>query len=110
MHPINGTWKIIAHCPLGELPSIDEIKVEGDSFSGVMHDEKSGKDYAIVDGKMDGNHVTFGATMKFGFVSMTFALEGFISEDGKTCKGTAKALKMEGTFEGEKISDGFQTL
>jgi len=63
MHPINGTWKILAHCPLGELPSVDEIKVDGDTFAGVMHDEKSGKDYDIVDGKMDGNHVTFGATM-----------------------------------------------
>lgn len=105
MHPINGTWKIMAHCPLGDLPSIDEIKVEGDSFTGVMHDEKSRKDYAITNGKMDGNHVTFNAEMKFGFVNMAFELAGDISEDGKHCTGTAHALKMNGTFEGEKISD-----
>lgn len=106
MHPIHGTWKIVAHTPLGDLPSIDEITVVGDTFTGIMHDEKSGKDYDIVDGKIiDDRHVTFGATMKFGFVSMTFALESFISEDGKSCQGTAKAMKMEGTFEGVKISD-----
>lgn len=105
MHPINGTWKILAHCPLGDLPSIDEIKVEGDGFTGIMHDEKTGKDFDIVNGTWDGNHVFFEATMKFGFISMAFKLEGFISEDGKTCTGTAKAAKMEGTFEGEKISD-----
>ena len=105
MHPINGTWKIIAQSPLGALPSINEIKVDGDSFSGVMHDERSGKDYEIVDGKMDGNHVTFAATMKFGLFTMTFAMEGQISEDGKSCVGTAKSGKMEGTFEGIKISD-----
>ena len=105
MHPINGTWKILAHTPLGDLPSIDEIKVDGDSFTGVMHDEKSGKDYAITNGKMDGNHVTFNTEMKFGFVNMSFELEGNISEDGKTCTGTAHALKMNGTFEGDKISD-----
>ena len=104
MHPIHGTWKIIAHCPLGELPSIDEIFVEGDAFTGIMHDEKSGKDYELSNGKIDGNHVTFEATMRFGFVSMTFSLAGDVSEDGKTCKGTAKALKMEGTFEGVKLS------
>ncbi len=105
MHPINGTWKIIAHSPMGEMPSINEIKVEGDGFTGVMHDERSGRDYDIVDGRMDGNRVTFGATMKFGFISMTFAMEGIISEDGRSCTGTAKAMKMEGTFEGVKISD-----
>lgn len=105
MHPINGTWKIIADCPLGKLPSVDELKVEGDSFSGIMHDEKSGKDYAITNGKMNGNDVTFKAEMKFGFVTMAFDLQGHISEDGKHCTGTAHAMKMNGTFEGEKISD-----
>ncbi len=105
MHPLHGTWKIVADCPLGKLPSIDELKVDGDTFTGVMHDEKSGKDYDLVNGVINGNHVTFDASMKFGFVKMDFKLEGDISEDGKTCKGTAKAMKMSGTFEGEKISD-----
>ena len=104
MHPIHGTWKILARGPIGELPSVNEITAEGDTFSGVMHDEKSGKDFPIFNGKIDGNHVTFEATMKMGFVSMTFQLEGDVSEDGQTCKGTFKALKMEGTFEGEKLS------
>jgi len=105
MHPIHGTWKIMAHCPLGDLPSVDEIFVDGDTFTGIMHDEKSGKDFELVNGKIDGNHVTFEATMKFGFVSMSFHLEGDVSEDGKSCKGTAKALQMKGEFEGVKISD-----
>ena len=105
MHPINGTWKIMAHCPLGDLPSIDELKVEGEGFSGVMHDEKTGKDFDIINGRWEGNHVFFEATMKFGFISMAFKLEGFISEDGKSCTGIAKAAKMEGTFEGVKIAD-----
>lgn len=103
MHPIEGKWKIIAHCPLGDLPSVDEITVDGDAFTGVMHDGKSGKDYDLVNGRIDGNHVTFEAAMKFGFVTMTFRLEGDVSPDGSACRGTAKAMKMEGTFEGVKI-------
>ena len=103
MHPIHGTWKIIAHCPLGELPSTDEIVVEGDTFTGVMHDERSGRDYPLVNGKIQGDHVTFQATMRLGLMTLTFDLEGDVSEDGKHCRGTARAMRMEGTFQGVKL-------
>ena len=105
MHPLHGKWRIIAHGPLGDLPSDNEIVVDGDTFTGTMYDEKSGKDYPLVNGKLDGNHLTFEVTMKLGFVGMQFTLEGDVAEDGKTVQGTFKALKMEGTFEGEKVSE-----
>ena len=105
MHPLHGKWRIIAHGPLGDLPSDNEIVVDGDTFTGIMSDEKSGKDYPLLNGKLDGNHITFEVTMKLGFVGMDFSLEGDVAEDGKTVKGTFKALKMEGTFEGEKVSE-----
>ena len=104
MHALHGKWKIVAKGPIGELPSVNEITVDGNTFTGIMHDEKSGKDYPLTNGEIDGNHVTFEATMKIGFVSMAFKLQGDLSEDGKSISGTFKALKMDGTFQGEKIS------
>lgn len=108
MHAINGTWKILAKSPVGDMPSVDELRVNDDNltFQGVMHDEKSGKDYPIVNGKIIDEHtVTFEAQMKIGLISMNFAMESHLSDDGKSCHGTAKAMMMKGTFEGEKISE-----
>ncbi|HZK29074.1 MAG TPA: hypothetical protein VFD19_02530 [Clostridia bacterium] len=103
MHPLQGKWRIIAHTSFGELPSTNDIEVEGDTFHGVMHDEKSGKDYDIVNGKIDGNIVTFETSMSFVVFTVSVALAGTLSEDGKRISGTAEAMGSKGTFEGEKI-------
>lgn len=107
MHPMNGTWKIVAKTPVGLMPSIDEIKVSEDNltFTGVMHDERSRKDYPITDGVINGMDVTFKASMSIGLIHMDLDLAGHVNEDGRTCVGTAKAMMFKGTFEGEKISD-----
>lgn len=107
MHPMNGKWKILAKTPIGDMPSIDEITVSEDqlTFEGVMHDERSGKDYPITDGKINGMDVTFKASMKIGLIHMDFDLVGHINDDQKTCQGTAKAMMFKGTFEGTKIEE-----
>jgi hypothetical protein len=105
MHPLQGKWKITAHTSFGELPSVNEIQVEGDTFHGVMHDEKSGKDYDIVNGRIDGNNFTLETSMSFVVFSVTVALEGILAEDGKTISGTLTAMSKTGTFQGEKIED-----
>ncbi len=107
MHPINGKWRIVAQTPVGTMPSIDEINVNEDglTFQGVMHDERSGKDYPIINGKINGMDVTFQASMKIGLIKMDFDLEGHVADDGQTCHGTAKAMMMKGTFEGTKIEE-----
>ncbi|MFA5585199.1 MAG: hypothetical protein WDA02_01445 [Saccharofermentanales bacterium] len=105
MHPLHGKWKIVAHTSFGDLPSVNEIIVEGDTFHGVMHDEKSGKDYDIVKGKIDGNHFTLETSMSFVVFSIKVDLEGTLSEDQKHMSGTVTAMSKTGTFEGEKIED-----
>ncbi len=103
MHPLEGKWKIIAHTSFGDLPSVNEIVVEGDSFHGVMHDEKSGKDYDIVNGKIDGNRFSLETSMSFVVFSVTVELEGTLAEDGRHISGSLTAMSKTGTFEGEKI-------
>lgn len=103
MHPLHGKWKVLAHTSFGELPTVVDIVVEGDTFHGVMHDEKSDKDYDIINGKIDGNRFELETSMNFAIFSLSVFLEGTISDDGKTIQGTAEALKKKGTFEGEKI-------
>ncbi len=88
---------------LFDLPSVNEITVDGDTFHGVMHDEKSGKDYDIINGKIDGNHFTLETSMSFVVFSINVDLEGTLSEDGKTIEGTVTAMSKTGSFEGEKI-------
>jgi hypothetical protein len=103
MHPLQGKWKIVAHTSFGDLPSVNEITVDGDTFHGVMHDEKSGKAYDIVNGKIDGKHFTLETSMSFVVFSINVDLEGTLSEDGRTIEGTVTAMSKTGTFEGEKI-------
>lgn len=105
MHPLHGKWKILAQTSFGELPSINEIQVEGDTFHGVMHDEKSGKDYEIVNGKIDGNRFTLETSMSFVVFTIKVDLEGSLDEDGKHISGTLSAMSKTGTFQGEKIED-----
>ncbi len=103
MHPLHGQWKIVAHTSFGDLPSTNDIVVTGDSFHGVMHDEKSGKDYDIVNGKIDGQHFTLDTSMSFVVFSIDVKLEGTLEEDGKTIHGTITAMSKTGTFEGVKV-------
>lgn len=105
MHPLHGKWKIVAHTSFGDLPSVNEIVVEGDSFHGVMHDEKSGKDYDIVNGKIEGNRFTLQTSMSFVVFSLKVDLEGTLAEDGKHISGTVTAMSKTGTFEGEKVEE-----
>ncbi len=105
MHPLQGKWKIVAHTSFGDLPSVNEIRVEGDTFHGVMHDEKSGKDYDIVNGKIDGDRFTLETSMSFVVFSVKVNLEGTLAEDGKHISGTLTAMSKTGTFQGEKIED-----
>jgi len=108
MHAINGTWKILAKSNFGPMPSVDELYVneDGKTFQGVMHDEKSGKDFPIVNGIIIDEHtVTFEAAMTIGLIKMNFLMESHLSEDGMSCQGTAKAGIIKGTFEGTKIKE-----
>ena len=103
MHPLHGKWKIVAHTSFGDLPSVNDIVVQGDRFEGVMHDEKSGKSYDIVNGQIDGNRFTLETSMSFVVFTIEVNLEGFLSEDGKKIHGTLTAMSKTGNFEGEKI-------
>ena len=105
MHPIDGTWEIIAHRPLGNWVILCKIKSNGDTFTGIMKDKKSNKDFEIRNGKINGHRATFDVTMKFGATNMDFNLEAEINPQNNTCRGVATALRMAGTFEGRKISD-----
>ncbi|HHX30463.1 MAG TPA: hypothetical protein GX720_04455 [Clostridiaceae bacterium] len=105
MHPLHGKWKILAQTSFGELPSVNEIQVDGDTFRGVMHDEKSGKDYDIVNGKIDGNRFTLETSMSFVVFNVKVSLEGSLSEDGRHMSGTMTAMSKTGSFKGEKIED-----
>lgn len=103
MHPLQGKWKIVAHTSFGDLPSLNEIVVEGDRFHGVMHDEKSGKSYDIVKGKIDGQNFSLETSMSFVVFSVKVDLEGTLSDDGRQISGTVTAMSKTGTFEGEKV-------
>lgn len=105
MHPLQGKWQITAHSPLGDMPMVAEMFVdEGEkTFTGTVTDNKTSRSYPINNGLLDGNNISYSITMKFGLISMTFALRGEFNEADNTCKGVAKAMRMEGAYEGFKI-------
>ena len=106
MHMLTGKWKITAHTPLGEMTLIaDFVADEATStFTGRVYDEGNKKYYEVSNGTLNGNHISYDMIIKFGLVPFNFHLEGEYFEDG-TCRGEGKAMKMEGSYEGYKITE-----
>ena len=107
MHFIQGKWEILATSKMtGDMPSVCEFTVnpDGQTFEGVMHDQKSGKDFPFKNGKIvDDRTVTMDAAMKIGILPVSLSMTSHISEDGNSCQGEAKALMVQATFTGKRV-------
>jgi len=105
MHQLTGKWRIKASTPMGTMALIADFAANetGTTFTGSVADEGNGKIYEVSNGVIDGTHIAYDMTIRFGLIPFNFHLEGAYFDDG-TCKGVGKAMKMEVTYEGHKLA------
>lgn len=61
---VTGTWKATAETPNGTIERTFVFKVDGDKLTGETTSQMMGKS-TIMDGKVDGDNVSFSIIVKF---------------------------------------------
>jgi hypothetical protein len=100
MAEVDGVWECVTKSPLGDQKSTLTVKSDGTSFTGSNSGSLGSAD--IVDGKVDGNHLSWKMNMT---VPMPMTLECEATIDGDTLTGTVGAgafgsFPMSGTRAG----------
>jgi hypothetical protein len=100
MSQVDGDWDCVTKSPLGEQKSVFTIKSDGNSFTGQQAGQMGSMD--VVDGKVDGNKLTWKMEMK---VPMPMTLDCSATVEGDTLTGQVGAgafgsFPMTGTRKG----------
>ena len=83
---VDGTWNVTVNSPMGPQPSTLTIKAEGGELTGSQ--SAQGNSQAIVNGKVDGNNVSWSNSITTPF-PMTLEFSGTV--DGDKISGSCKA-------------------
>ena len=84
---ISGTWKATADFGNGTMERTFVFKVDGDKLTGKTTSSMTGES-TLVDGKVDGNNVSFTITVKFQDNEMKLNYKGKV--DGNEIKFTVE--------------------
>jgi hypothetical protein len=100
MAQVDGEYDCITKSPMGEQKSVFTVKSDGNSFTGSNAGAMGSLD--VVDGKVDGNKLTWKMEMK---VPMPMTLDCSATVDGDTLTATIGAgafgsFPMTGTRRG----------
>lgn len=77
---VTGTWKGTAETPNGTIERTFVFKVDGSKLTGETSSEMMGKS-TIMDGKVDGDNISFNITVKFQDNEMKLNYKGKVSGD-----------------------------
>jgi len=77
---IAGTWKATAEGPNGTLERTFIFKVDGNKLTGEADSSMMGKS-TIMDGKVDGDNLSFTITVKFQDNEMKVSYKGKVTGD-----------------------------
>ena len=96
---VSGTYDCVTKTPMGDQKSKLTVNAQGDSFTGQQAGAMGSMD--VVDGKVDGNKLTWKMNMT---VPMPMTLTAEATVDGDTITGTVDAgafgkMPMTGTRE-----------
>lgn len=80
---VAGSYDCVTKSPMGDQKSVFTVNVDGDSFTGQNAGAMGSLD--VVDGKVDGNTLTWKMDMK---VPMPMTLNCTATVDGDTLTGT----------------------
>ncbi len=77
---VSGTWKGTADTPNGQIERTFVFKVDGNKLTGETSSQMMGKS-TIMDGKVDGDKLTFSITVKFQDQEVKLNYTGKVSGD-----------------------------
>ena len=74
----DGTWTGSLDTPMGVVPITFEFKVEGDKLTGTMIG-MDGMELPIVNGKIDGDKISYTVTIDFGGMMLELIYKGVVT-------------------------------
>ena len=101
MADLNGKWKTVIHSYVGDAYFTLEIRVDGDSFTGVATDSSNGAKQDLRNCTLSGSEFTYDITVSTAMGDLENHVEGRI--EGDALRG--ESLNDMGTFtlEGKRI-------
>jgi hypothetical protein len=90
---VDGSWKATAEGPNGTIERTFTFKTEGSKLTGESVSSFTGKS-TVMDGKVDGNNISFYMMVKFGDDEVKVTYKGTVSGD---------EIKLTADFGGQNI-------
>ena len=91
---VDGTWSGTIQTPMGDLPVSFTFKADGAKLTGTTTGF-DGSQVPIMDGKVDGNTVTYSVTFDFGGMPLMLSYKGVIAGDQMKVSGDALGMPFE---------------
>jgi hypothetical protein len=91
---VDGTWTGTIQTPMGDLPVSFTFKADGAKLTGTTTG-LDGSQVPIMDGKVDGNTVTFTVTFDFGGMPLMLSYKGVASGEQMHMSGDAFGMPFE---------------
>ena len=88
---VTGNWKATAEGPNGSLERTFVFKVEGNKLTGETTSQMMGKS-TIMDGKVDGDDLSFTITVKFQDNEVKLTYKGKVSASGNEITLTSAGI------------------
>src|SRR5215510_13261523 len=91
---VDGTWTGTVQGPMGDFPVSFTFKADGAKLTGSTLGF-DGSPVPIMDGKIDGNTITFTVTFDFGGMPFMLSYKGVVSADQIKMAGDAFGMPFE---------------
>ena len=91
---VDGTWTGTVQGPMGDVPVSFTFKADGTKLTGTTAGF-DGAPVPIMDGKIDGNTITFNVTLDFGGMPFMLSYKGIVSSDQIKMSGDAFGMPFE---------------
>jgi hypothetical protein len=88
---VSGNWKATAEGPNGSLERAFVFKVDGNKLTGETTSQMMGKS-TIMDGKVDGDNLSFTITVKFQDNEVKLTYKGKVSASGNEITLTSEGI------------------
>src|SRR5262245_36113641 len=91
---VDGTWAGTVQSPMGDIPVSFTFKAAGAKLTGSTLGF-DGSEVPVMDGKVDGNTLTFTVTFDFGGMPFMLSYKGVVSADQIKMSGDACGMPFE---------------
>jgi hypothetical protein len=99
---VAGKWKATSESPNGTVERTFDFKVDGARLTGETVSSMMGKS-TLMDGKVDGNNISFSITIKFQDNEMKVDYKGKVTGDEIALTATIAGMDQKMEFKGKRI-------